>query len=221
MQWERWNVQENHEDMSFSIQNLVRIWPRFDMDDARRSRLRPRGCSAMRCGITRCAIKTCLSRIEYHWFTTQVVQDWDLETWCKIDLAPDLDHVTRTTSALRNQAFHHSLLFTLWDLQLLGYWISWSPSSGNISIPSTQLSYSHSPAAWLRAVDYAVKIRVNPQQTGIDLNVKHSMVCMPNRLYVKFISQIKLTFVTEPFRWDWYDFSLSMTSRQALIAYSM
>ncbi|KAG9315667.1 hypothetical protein JVU11DRAFT_3313 [Chiua virens] len=27
-----------------------------------------------------------------------------------------------------------------------------------------------------RAVDYAVKIRVNPEQTGIDLNVKHSMV---------------------------------------------
>jgi hypothetical protein len=27
-----------------------------------------------------------------------------------------------------------------------------------------------------RAVDYAVKIRVNPQQMGIDLNVKHSMV---------------------------------------------
>jgi len=26
------------------------------------------------------------------------------------------------------------------------------------------------------AVDYAVKIRVNPQQTGIDTNVKHSMV---------------------------------------------
>ncbi|KAG2034586.1 hypothetical protein BDR03DRAFT_964970 [Suillus americanus] len=26
-----------------------------------------------------------------------------------------------------------------------------------------------------RAVDYAVKIRVNPEQTGIDLNVKHSM----------------------------------------------
>ncbi|KIK90710.1 hypothetical protein PAXRUDRAFT_831470 [Paxillus rubicundulus Ve08.2h10] len=26
-----------------------------------------------------------------------------------------------------------------------------------------------------RAVDYAVKIRVNPDQTGIDLNVKHSM----------------------------------------------
>jgi len=26
-----------------------------------------------------------------------------------------------------------------------------------------------------RAVDYAVKIRVNPQQTGIDVNVKHSM----------------------------------------------
>lgn len=27
-----------------------------------------------------------------------------------------------------------------------------------------------------RCVDYAVKIRVNPQQTGIDTNVKHSMV---------------------------------------------
>ncbi|KAJ3749804.1 hypothetical protein EV361DRAFT_24077 [Lentinula raphanica] len=39
-----------------------------------------------------------------------------------------------------------------------------------------------SPARWLnilvpvkRAVDYAVKIRVNPQQTGVDMNVKHSM----------------------------------------------
>jgi electron transfer flavoprotein beta subunit len=29
------------------------------------------------------------------------------------------------------------------------------------------------------AVDYAVKIRVNPQQTGIDTNVKHSMVKCP------------------------------------------
>ena len=27
-----------------------------------------------------------------------------------------------------------------------------------------------------RCVDFAVKIRVNPQQTGIDTNVKHSMV---------------------------------------------
>ena len=27
-----------------------------------------------------------------------------------------------------------------------------------------------------RSVDFAVKIRVNPEQTGIDLNVKHSMV---------------------------------------------
>lgn len=31
------------------------------------------------------------------------------------------------------------------------------------------------------AVDYAVKIRVNPEQTGIDLNVKHSMVCTTSR----------------------------------------
>lgn len=29
-----------------------------------------------------------------------------------------------------------------------------------------------------RCVDYAVKIRVNPQQTGVDLNVKHSMVSL-------------------------------------------
>ena len=28
----------------------------------------------------------------------------------------------------------------------------------------------------VRCVDYAVKIRVNPDQKGIDLNVKHSMV---------------------------------------------
>lgn len=34
--------------------------------------------------------------------------------------------------------------------------------------------------AYSSAVDYAVKIRVNPQQTGIDTNVKHSMV----RLYI-------------------------------------
>ena len=27
-----------------------------------------------------------------------------------------------------------------------------------------------------RCVDYAVKVRVNPDQTGIDLGVKHSMV---------------------------------------------
>jgi electron transfer flavoprotein beta subunit len=27
-----------------------------------------------------------------------------------------------------------------------------------------------------RCIDYAVKIRVNPQQTGVDTNVKHSMV---------------------------------------------
>ena len=28
----------------------------------------------------------------------------------------------------------------------------------------------------LRTIDYAVKIRVNPDQKGVDLNVKHSMV---------------------------------------------
>lgn len=35
---------------------------------------------------------------------------------------------------------------------------------------SSHLKLTHS------AVDYSVKIRVNPQQTGIDTNVKHSMV---------------------------------------------
>ena len=33
------------------------------------------------------------------------------------------------------------------------------------------------------AVDYSVKIRVNPQQTGIDTNVKHSMVGASSSLY--------------------------------------
>ena len=28
----------------------------------------------------------------------------------------------------------------------------------------------------IRCIDYTVKIRVNPQQTGVDTNVKHSMV---------------------------------------------
>ena len=32
------------------------------------------------------------------------------------------------------------------------------------------------PLSFCRCVDFAVKIRVNPQQTGIDTNVKHSMV---------------------------------------------
>lgn len=40
-----------------------------------------------------------------------------------------------------------------------------------------------------RAVDYAVKIRVNPQQTGIDLNVKHSMVRVLEQLSIISIAQ--------------------------------
>lgn len=35
-----------------------------------------------------------------------------------------------------------------------------------------------------RCVDFAVKIRVNPQQTGIDTNVKHSMVRQSSCLFV-------------------------------------
>ena len=35
-------------------------------------------------------------------------------------------------------------------------------------------------ATTTRCVDYAVKIRVNAQQTGIDTNVKHSMVRQAN-----------------------------------------
>jgi hypothetical protein len=34
---------------------------------------------------------------------------------------------------------------------------------------------SMSYAFTLRCVDFAVKIRVNPTQTGVDTNVKHSM----------------------------------------------
>jgi hypothetical protein len=37
-----------------------------------------------------------------------------------------------------------------------------------------------------RCVDYAVKIRVNPQQTGIDTNVKHSMVRHYSFLFLLF-----------------------------------
>ncbi|KAJ8508389.1 hypothetical protein ONZ45_g9332 [Pleurotus djamor] len=61
-----------------------------------------------------------------------------------------------------------------------------SPPPGTGSVPFAVLSSSSTmrpSAARLlnilvpvkRAVDYAVKIRVNPQQTGIDTNVKHSM----------------------------------------------
>jgi hypothetical protein len=35
---------------------------------------------------------------------------------------------------------------------------------------------SRAKAIFRRAVDFAVKIRVNPKQTGIDTNVKHSIV---------------------------------------------
>ena len=38
-------------------------------------------------------------------------------------------------------------------------------------------SQSQRDACRVRSVDYAVKIRVNATQTGVDLNVKHSMVC--------------------------------------------
>ena len=39
-----------------------------------------------------------------------------------------------------------------------------------------QISYELNLTSSDSAVDYAVKIRVNPQKTGIDTNVKHSMV---------------------------------------------
>ena len=38
-----------------------------------------------------------------------------------------------------------------------------------------------------RCVDFAVKIRVNPQQTGIDTNVKHSMVRPPIFYFFTFL----------------------------------
>lgn len=46
------------------------------------------------------------------------------------------------------------------------------------------------------AVDYAVKIRVNPQQTGIDLNVKHSMVGSEESSHAGFGTE---NHPTEPF----------------------
>jgi len=53
--------------------------------------------------------------------------------------------------------------------------ISWSPLSGRqptLDSKCLRRVLTHKG----RAVDYAVKIRVNAQQTGVDLNVKHSMV---------------------------------------------
>lgn len=53
----------------------------------------------------------------------------------------------------------------------------------NILVPIKRCAQFQNPSCFsplnntfYRAVDYAVKIRVNPEQTGIDLNVKHSMV---------------------------------------------
>lgn len=49
-----------------------------------------------------------------------------------------------------------------------------------------------------RCVDYAVKIRVNPDQKGIDLNVKHSMVSS-----VHIHAHRTSHFYTEPIRRNW------------------
>ena len=71
--------------------------------------------------------------------------------------------------------------------------------------------------SFCRCVDFAVKIRVNPQQTGIDTNVKHSMVCRrllfgTENSYMPLISLACFTcspsFIIviikiEPFRRDW------------------
>ena len=51
----------------------------------------------------------------------------------------------------------------------------------NILVPVKRFVFTHQLLSFSQirarsAVDYAVKIRVNPQQTGVDLNVKHSMV---------------------------------------------
>ncbi|KAJ7751722.1 hypothetical protein B0H14DRAFT_2980982 [Mycena olivaceomarginata] len=50
-----------------------------------------------------------------------------------------------------------------------------------------------------RAVDYAVKIRVNPQQTGVDLNVKHSMEAVRLRERLKdAVKSIKVVTIGPP-----------------------
>lgn len=65
------------------------------------------------------------------------------------------------------------------------YWTTMRPTSVrllNILVPVKRYVHHEIQLRFIshtitrRAVDYAVKIRVNPQQTGIDLNVKHSMV---------------------------------------------
>lgn len=63
----------------------------------------------------------------------------------------------------------------------------------DLALLSVSPSFCH-----LSAVDYAVKIRVNPQQTGIDTNVKHSMVRIilsTNRLTY---SQQKFEYIRTP-----------------------
>ena len=107
--WVRWDRWKNHQDMSFSILSLVRL---FEVDEARRSRSRffsggfieftsdksdppiiakllaimtkvreSIGCSVMSCGITwwKSANTTCLSRIEYYRLTAQGVQHVDVQ----------------------------------------------------------------------------------------------------------------------------------------------
>ena len=54
--------------------------------------------------------------------------------------------------------------------------------------------------SFYRCVDFAVKIRVNPQQTGIDTNVKHSMVrqqssfCFELKTHNKYMLFFSRTF---------------------------
>lgn len=56
----------------------------------------------------------------------------------------------------------------------------------------------------LRTVDYAVKIRVNPQQTGVDLNVKHSMVRITRHLVFFLLNRINIIARTRSMRLVFY-----------------
>lgn len=53
-----------------------------------------------------------------------------------------------------------------------------------------------------RTIDYAVKIRVNPDQKGVDLNVKHSMVRPPIAALIFSADKIQNPFdEIGPFAW--------------------
>jgi len=75
----------------------------------------------------------------------------------------------------------------LWDLLRHVCSISLFPWSGMPCWTITRILFWYSLVS---AVDYAVKIRVNPHQTGIDTDVKHSMVS-PRQYLFELIHELR------------------------------